>query len=826
VGEALVRAPVRRVILATTVLLALLPIGGLADWPTYHLNNTRTGNDTAEPAATTVTSAWNTTVVGQVYAEPLIVGNTVLIATEQNNIYGLDVASGAVLWSNTSLGAPVPQSSLPCGNINPVGITGTPVVDTASGLMYVVATVNLPIHYVLYAINISNGTIAWQETIAPAGFNTIYQGQRGALTLANGRVYIPFGGRSGDCGTYSGWVVAALASGPGSLLNFSLPNGPAQGGIWASGGSSVDASGNVYVTTGNTSCGSGCNPFDYGETILKLTPTLGIADWWAPTNYGSLNATDTDVGSVAPALLPNNLIFQVGKAGIGYLVNAGAMGHISNATFSAVACPGLTSDAAFGGTAWAAPYMYVPCRTKLVALNVNTSGPTFTVAWQGPAVSYSGPPILAGGVVWTIDPAGTLYGLDPVSGATRYTIGITSANHFATPAAAAGRLFVPAGQVIRAYSLTPSPSLRFNPAALTFGNQAQGTTSPAQGDAITNNGTAPLTISAISTSGDFAQTNTCGTLPATFNPGLGCNLSVTFTPTAAGTRTGSVNVTDNASGSPHQLGLTGSSYAFSGAYTLDGWGGLHAAGGSPAMTDSAYWPGWKIARSGALLPDHSGGFVLDGYGGAHTFGSATAVATSYFGWDIARDIVFLPTATAASPQGYTLDGWGGIHPFGGAPAVQGAPYWPNFDIAKRLVLFGDGTGGYVLDGYGGLHPFATGTNPMPPFITNASYWNGWNIARDIALAPGSNASSVAGLTLDGWGGLHPFGTSGAITGATASWPGWDIARAVRYATDSTGANPKGWVLDGFGGLHAFGGAPSLPAGSYWGWDIATQLILG
>jgi outer membrane protein assembly factor BamB len=817
----------RRLVLGCAAALALLPTSGLADWTTYHLDNARTGNDTTDPAATTVTSAWNTTVVGEVYAEPLIVGNTVLIATEQNNVYGLDAASGAVLWSNTSLGAPVPQSSLPCGNINPVGITGTPVVDTASGLMYVVATLAAPsMHYELYAINITTGVTAWQETIAPAGFNFIYQGQRGALALANGRVYIPFGGRSGDCGTYSGWVVAALASGPGSVLTFSLPNGPAMGGIWASGGSSVDASGNIYVTTGNTSCGANCNPFDYGETILKLTPTLAIADWWAPPNYASLNAGDTDVGSVAPALLPNNLIFQAGKAGIGYLVNANSMGHISNAPFSASACPGLTFDAAFGGTAWAAPYVYVPCRTKLVALNVNTAAPSFSVAWQGPAVSYSGPPILAGGVVWTIDPAGTLYGLDPASGATRYSINITTANHFATPAAATGRLFVPAGAVIRAYLLTQSPSVAFNPSSLAFGNQAQGTTSPAQTSSITNNGTAPLTISAISTSGDFGQTNTCGTLPATFAPGLGCNVSVTFTPTATGTRTGTVNVADNASGSPHQLGLTGDSFAFKGAYTLDGWGGLHADGGAPAMTDSAFWRNWKIAHSGALLPDGTGGYVLDGYGGAHTFGSTGPVATAYFGWDIARDIALLPTATAASPQGYTLDGYGGIHPFGGAPAVQGGPYWRGYDIARRLVLLSDGTGGYVLDGLGGLHPFAVGSSAMPQAITNNAYWPNWAIARDIALAPGSTGTNVSGVTLDGWGGVHPFGNSGAVTGATASWPNWDIARAVRYSPDSTVASPKGWVLDGYGGLHAFGGAPDLPAGGYWGWDIATQLILG
>jgi len=814
----------RRLLLALAMALALTPASVLADWTTYHLDQSRTGNDTTEPAATNVSSAWNANVSGQIYAEPLIVGNTVLVATEQNNVYGLDAATGAVLWSNTSLGTPVTQSTLPCGNINPVvGITGTPVVDTATSLMYVVATLAQPnVHYELYAININNGATAWHETVSPSG-NPIYQGQRSALALANGRVYIPFGGRSGDCGTYSGTVVGALASGPGSLVSYALPAGH-EGGIWAPSGSAVDGSGNVYVTTGNTTCGSTCNPFDFGETVLKLSPTLGLVDWWAPTNWPSLNAGDTDVGSVGPALLPNNRIFQVGKGGTGYILNTTGMGHISNAPFSGSACPGMTADAAFGGTAWAAPYIYVPCRTKLVALNVNTTTPSFTVAWQGPAVSYSGPPILAGGVVWTIDPAGTLYGLNPTTGAIVYNIGITFANHFATPAAAGGRLFVPAGQVLRAYNLAPPP-VTLNPSSLTFGNRPQGSTSPAQSSTITNSSGAPLTINGISISGDFAQTNTCGTLPATFAPGSGCSVSVTFTPTASGTRTGSVTIDDSATGSPHQLRLTGYSFAFKAAHTLDGWGGLHADGGTPPLTDSAYWPGWKIARSAALLPDASAGYVLDGYGGVHTAGTIANVPTAYFGFDIARDIVFLPTATAANPQGYTLDGWGGIHPFGGAPAISGGGYWPFWDIAKRLVLLSDGTGGYILDGWGGLHGFAVGANPMPPSLSSA-FWPGWSIARDIALAPGSTAANVAGVTLDGYGGVHPFGASGAVSGE-ALWPNWDIARAVRYSQDSTAANPMGWTLDGWGGIHQFGGAPAIPMGGFWpNFDIATQLIIG
>jgi hypothetical protein len=583
----------------------------------------------------------------------------------------------------------------------------------------------------------------------------------------------------------------------------------------------VDGSGNVYASTGNTGCGAGC----YGESVLKLSSTLALLDYWAPTDYVSLNQSDTDLGSVGPMLLSNSLIFQVGKAGDGYLVHTTNMGGISAAPFSAHVCPGLTADAAFGGSAYAAPYIYAPCNNGLVALNANLATPSFSFAWQGPSVSFAGPPIVAGGIVWTIDPAGTLYGLNPTTGATVYNFNISVARHFATPAAAGGRLFVPAGTVIRAYSLTTGPAVTLNPASLSFANQAQGTTSAVQSSTLSNSGSASLTISAIAASGDFAQTNTCGTLPATLVVGASCTLNVTFTPTAPGTRSGSVAITDNAGGSPHHLPLGGSSYAFKGAYTLDGWGGLHADGGSAPMTAGGFWPGWKIARSGALLPDASGGYTLDGFGGVHAFGNTHQVATAYFGWDIARDVVFLPSATGTNPQGYTLDGWGGIHPFGGAPAISGGGYWPNFDIAKRLVVLSDGTGGYILDGWGGLHAFAIGSNPLPPTPASA-YWPGWNIANDIALAPGSTRTNVAGVTLDGFGGVHPFGNSGAVAGQSAYWANWNIARAVRYAQDSTMANPRGWTMDGWGGLHPFGGAPALPSGGYWpNWDIATQFIL-
>ena len=120
-------------------------------------------------------------------------------------------------------------------------------------------------------------------------------------------------------------------------------------------------------------------------------------------------------------------------------------------------------------------------------------------------------------------------------------------------------------------------------------------------------------------------------------------------------------------------------------------------------------------------------------------------------------------------------------------------------------------GGYELDGYGGIHPFGS----APP-LAGTAYWPGWDIARGIAL----DASGGGGLVLDGFGGLHPFGGAHAPTRWSTSWPGWDIARGLTLTPGSTLASPRGYVVDAFGGVHRFGGAPRVSSTGYWpGQDI-------
>ena len=443
-----------RTLAAIVVATTLTPVAATADWPTYHLDPARTGNAAGQPFTRSLTNSWSRAVDGEVYAEPLVAGNRVLIATQNNSIYSLDPASGGVQWG-AHLGAAVPQSQLPCGNIDPVGITGTPVIDLATGVIYAVGLVWVPgnrasIRYQMFALNLSNGSVRWQRPISGFGspFDPRYQGQRMALSLSNGFVYIGFGGRSGDCGDYRGWIVAAPADGVGGLIAFS-----AGGAFWASGGPSSDAAGNVFATSGNT-CG-GC-PVLNSETVLKLGPSLAVADYFTPSNQASLNSTDTDLGSATPALLGTGLVFQVGKEGVGYLLNQSNLGGTNHnvPAYSARVCS-RTSDAAFGATAYAAPYLYVPCSDRLEALTVTTGAtPSFASAWNGPATTFSTPPVVANNLVWTIDTNGLLSGLDGATGSAVWSADLGNANHFATPTADGGRLYVPAGTVVSAFSLS------------------------------------------------------------------------------------------------------------------------------------------------------------------------------------------------------------------------------------------------------------------------------------------------------------------------------------------------------------------------------------
>jgi outer membrane protein assembly factor BamB len=405
-----------------------------SDWPTYHAVNARTGAVKDGPPLRRVRHLWTVPVDGAVYAEPLVVHGRVIIATENDSVYALDAATGSRLWG-VHLASPVSGGSLPCGNIDPSGITSTPVADPRRKVIYVVIYRSDFMH-VLVALDAATGAVRWQRLINPPGEDPKTEQQRAALSLFRGRVYIPYGGLFGDCGQYHGWVLAAPESGPGGpLVTYRVPT-KREGAIWATPGASLDAAGDLYVATGNGSSAS----FDFGNAVIRLSPGLRPLSYFAPPNSGELSTTDTDLGSTGPLPLPGSRVFIIGKSGVGYLLDAGDLGGIGNGLARINLAP------AFGGDAYANGTIYVPTTAGITAVRV--AGDSLKQRWTQSAATQS--PILAGPGLWAIG-GDTLYQLDPASGAVRFSASIGESAHFATPAASGGRIFVAADGRVQAF---------------------------------------------------------------------------------------------------------------------------------------------------------------------------------------------------------------------------------------------------------------------------------------------------------------------------------------------------------------------------------------
>lgn len=414
------------------------------NWLTYGRTPARSAADPASSAFGAIKRAWRSPPLdGDVYAEPLLANGHLYVVTENDTVYSLDASNGKVQWQR-HVGTPVPRSALPCGDIDPTGITGTPVIDPASSSLYAVAFLQ-PGKHELYALNLASGAVRYHVAIDPPGADPLVQQQRSALAIANGTVYVAYGGLDGDCGQYHGWVVAAAASNGAPRATYQVPT-QREGAVWAPAGPALDSAGNLYVATGN---GSSTTQFDFGDSVIKLSPDLKVLDWFAPTNWEQLNRADLDIGSISPLLLPNGLIFQIGKGGEGYLLRADHLGRIGGQAYAAPVC--ASGSGAFGSTAFAAPYIYVPCRNGMVAVKLG-SGASFSIAWTG-AISAPDSPVAAGGVVWAVSPAqDALVGLDALTGKARFQLALPAAGnglpHFIAPTVAAGTVYIAAGRVV------------------------------------------------------------------------------------------------------------------------------------------------------------------------------------------------------------------------------------------------------------------------------------------------------------------------------------------------------------------------------------------
>jgi outer membrane protein assembly factor BamB len=289
--------------------------------------------------------SFNAAFPGQVYAQPLLwrepkTGAGVLIvATEEDEVYALDEKTGAQKWMQ-KLGEPVPQAGLRCGNIWPRGVTGTPVIDPARGILYLDAAVmrdGAPRHEI-YAISLADGAVepGWPVDAATAfggRFDPKVENQRGALALFAGRVFVPFGGLAGDCGEYHGMIVGVSTTDPRKVAGFSTRG--RSGGIWAPGGVTGDGT-SLFAATGNTFF---VKEWSDGEAVLRFAPDLArpfrTRDTFAPSNWKDLDSQDLDLGGTAPLPLDvpsakgvRKLILALGKDGDAYLMDRDNLGGI------------------------------------------------------------------------------------------------------------------------------------------------------------------------------------------------------------------------------------------------------------------------------------------------------------------------------------------------------------------------------------------------------------------------------------------------------------------------------------------------------------------
>lgn len=438
---------------------AKVSTGDPHDWTVYHGNPAGTGVAPSVTAVSTRIRAWTSpSLDGNIYGEPLVHARRVYVATENDTVYALSAATGRPVWSR-HLGRPVPAGSLPCGNIGPtVGITGTPVIDRSRGEIFVVADELVrgrPAH-ILAGLATASGRVEMTRDVDLPGTDPAAQLQRTGLTLDAGRVVFGLGGNYGDCGNYRGKVEAIpeTAGGRPTVFTVDAARDEREGAVWMGGAAPVvDRRGDVWVTVGNGSVTAAPHAYDFSDSVLELSPAMRLLQFFAPGNWRVNNAEDADL-STAPALLPGGQVIATGKTRTVYLLNGARLGGIGR---QEAALGSACSDDIDGGIALSGMTVYLPCVTGVIAVRAARSPASLRLLWRSGNVG--GPPILAGGLVWTITvPNGILLGLDPANGRVRQQAAIgAEANHFPTPSAGDGLLLAASARHVVAFRTSSSP---------------------------------------------------------------------------------------------------------------------------------------------------------------------------------------------------------------------------------------------------------------------------------------------------------------------------------------------------------------------------------
>ena len=241
------------------------------------------------------------TIVGNVYAQPLYIENgpggkaMIIVATESNNVYALDAGNGTIIWQR-NVGEPVSADDLVCTKFDPMGITGTPVVDLASRALFLDAMITpdsgTTKKHLILSLNVDTGDInpGWPVDVeATATYNGIHfdpsiQQQRPALGIVGNILYVGYGSMR-DCSPFHGWLVGVPIDNPASMTAWAAATKNHGGAIWGVGGIASDGK-NPFVTTGNTFSPPN---WEGGEAVIRFQPgpifSGSSADYWVPENW-------------------------------------------------------------------------------------------------------------------------------------------------------------------------------------------------------------------------------------------------------------------------------------------------------------------------------------------------------------------------------------------------------------------------------------------------------------------------------------------------------------------------------------------------------------
>lgn len=475
----------------------------------HHNHDTRDGLY-VDPAFTPAAAAalkrdlnFNGTIAGHVYAQPLYIeggpgGKAMIIAvTESNNVYALDAGNGSILWQR-NVGAPSPTNQ-PCGDIIPLGIAGTPIVDLPSRTLFLDAMTTpdngATRKHLIFALNVDTGTTisGWPVDLnatahfGTTNFTSATQNQRGALAIFGTNLYVPYGGHYGDCGTYHGWLVTIPLNNPSNVTAWAT--GANGGGAWAVGGVASDGT-NPFLATGNT---FSATVWSGGEAIIRFQPGAVFSgltnDYWAPTNWSSLDGSDTDIGGTGPLIVdvpgatPSKLVVAHGKDGNVYLLNRTNLGgvhaplaqaHLSSSTIIQAAATYRTAQGTY--------VVFAGNGSKLTAFRIGASNPpTISGVWTNSENGRGSPFVTSTDgtnnvIVWGIGSESDqrLHAFNGDTGAIVFSGGganelMTGTRRFNTGIVARGRIYVANDDKVYAFTVPVPPILLTNPAILPGG---------------------------------------------------------------------------------------------------------------------------------------------------------------------------------------------------------------------------------------------------------------------------------------------------------------------------------------------------------------------